>query len=151
MKRLACLPLLFLIAAPAVADEKADNDAVLTMLAGQVAAWNRGDLNGFMDGYWNSPELSFYSGRDKQKGWQQTHDRYKKRYQAEGREMGKLDFSELEPTRLAEGRIMVLGRWKLDLKAETIDGLFTLIVEKKDGGWKVVHDHTSAGEPKKKP
>src|SRR5947207_3012208 len=73
----------------------AERDDVIKVLTDQEAAWNRGDLRGFMDGYWNSPELSFYSGRDKRKGWKETYERFQKRYQAEGREMGKLTFSEL--------------------------------------------------------
>src|SRR5205823_4848274 len=149
------LPFVVLTACqPVWAKEPADPDAAdaLKVLHEQQSAWNKGDLKGFMDGYWNSPELSFYSGRDKRKGWQETYDRYHQRYQAEGREMGKLAFSELSAERLAENRMLVRGRWMLDLKAETIDGLFTLIMEKKADVWRIVHDHTSAGEPvKKKP
>src|SRR5262245_26884786 len=62
--------------------------AIRKVLDEQVVAWNKGDLEGFMAGYWNSPKLSFASGKDKTRGWQATFDRYKKRYQSEGREMG---------------------------------------------------------------
>jgi ketosteroid isomerase-like protein len=151
MRRLALVVLL--IAPPALAKEPKDpdSDAVIKVLTDQQDAWNRADLKGFMEGYWNSPELSFYSSRNKTKGWKETYERYQKRYQAEGREMGKLTFSELGAERLSESKFLVRGRWKVDLKAETLDGLFTLIVAKKPEGWRIVHDHTSAGESPKKP
>jgi beta-aspartyl-peptidase (threonine type) len=121
------------------------------LLSDQVVAWNKGDLEGFMAGYWKSPDLSFYSGRDQRKGWQETHDRYFERYKKDGREMGKLTFSELKFDTLAADTVMVRGRWKLTLSKDTPDGLFTLIVQKKPEGWRIVHDHTSVGEPEKKP
>ncbi len=147
MPRTLLAIVLIALAVPAFA---ADRDDVVKVLTEQEAAWNRGDLRGFMDGYWNSPELSFYSGRDKRKGWKETYERFKKRYQAEGREMGKLTFSELTVEPLSESKMIARGRWKVEMKAETLDGLFTLIVEKKPEGWRIVHDHTSAGEAQKK-
>ncbi len=60
--------------------------AVKEVLLRQVDAWNRHDLEGFMAGYWNSPELTFFSGTDQTSGWQPTLERYRKRYQGEGRE-----------------------------------------------------------------
>ena len=124
--------------------------AIQKLLDDQAAAWNKGDLAGFMAGYWNSPDLSFYSGRDKKKGWKETRDRYHERYETGGREMGKLTFSELAFDPLAPETVMVRGRWKLVLAKETPDGLFTLIVQKKPEGWRITHDHTSVGESDKK-
>jgi beta-aspartyl-peptidase (threonine type) len=109
----------------------------------QTAAWNKGDLKGFMAGYWNSPEFSFYSGKDKTRGWQATFERYQKRYQAEGKEMGALTFTEIEIDLLGPDAAFVRGRWKLVLSKETLGGLFTLIFKKVPEGWRVVHDHTS--------
>jgi len=148
----ASIALVLMLAFAGSTRADADTDAVGKLLADQVEAWNRGNLKGFMAGYWDSPELSFYSGRDKRSGWKETYERYQKRYQADGREMGKLVFSELDTQKFGDGRLMVRGRWALDLKSEMIDGLFTLIVEKKPEGWRIVHDHTSAGDlVKKKP
>jgi beta-aspartyl-peptidase (threonine type) len=113
------------------------------VLDDQVAAWNKGDLAGFMAGYWNSKDLTFYSGRDKQQGWEETLQRYKTRYQGEGKEMGTLAFSELEIKLLANDYAVVKGRWKVVMKKENLEGLFTLIVRKTDKGWKIIHDHTS--------
>jgi ketosteroid isomerase-like protein len=110
----------------------------------QVAAWNRRDLEGFMSGYWNSTELSFYSGGVKTYGWQQTIDRYRNRYQSDGREMGQLDFSNIEINILSPDSAYVRGRWHLKMKDGEPAGLFTLIFRKLPGGWKIIHDHTSS-------
>ena len=129
----------------AEADQTAAKKAVQQILEAQAAAWNRGDLEGFMKGYWNSPDLMFFSGKDKTRGWQATIERYRKRYQAEGRKMGKLTFSELNIEMLGEEGALVRGRWKVVTSKETLQGLFTVIFRKTGDGWKIVHDHTSVG------
>jgi beta-aspartyl-peptidase (threonine type) len=139
MTRLAGLTLLLLIPA-AWADDAADIKKVLDE---QAVAWNKGDLVGFMMGYWNSKDLTFVSGKDVTRGWEPTLERYKKRYQAEGKEMGKLTFSDVEVQILAPGVAMVTGKWELVLTKETVGGRYTLILKKFDEGWRIVHDHTS--------
>ena len=62
--------------------------AVRAVLDAQVAAWNHHDLEGFMAGYWNSPELTFFSGATETKGWEPTLERYRRSYQAEGTRHG---------------------------------------------------------------
>ena len=143
-----CICLLVLVAATyaTLAEEKqpsAAETAIRKVLQDQVAAWNMGDLRQFMAGYWNSKELSFYSGKDKQQGWQAAFDRYEKRYQGEGKEMGTLAFSELEVQLLCPDYALVKGRWNVKMKSESLNGLFTLIMQHTDQGWKIVHDHTS--------
>jgi ketosteroid isomerase-like protein len=132
---------------PTLAEEKDSESAkaIRKVLDDQVVCWNKGDLKGFMDGYWNSKELSFYSGNKKTLGWQETLERYQKKYQGEGNEMGQLKFSELEIQLLGEKNAVVKGRWELTLSKdkEKPNGLFTLIVQKTDSGWKIIHDHTS--------
>lgn len=118
-------------------------DAIRTVLTDQVVAWNKGDLQGFMAGYWRSDALTFFSGKDATRGWAATLERYQKRYQAEGKEMGKLTFSELEIDMLGADAAFVRGRWKVVQRKETHAGLFTLIVKKVPEGWRIVHDHTS--------
>ncbi len=126
--------------------------AIRTVLDKQVAAWNRRDLAGFMAGYWNSPKLTFSSGNSRVEGWQATFDRYKQRYQSEGREMGKLGFSELEIEMLGPDSAFVRGRYRLEMEKETPTGIFTLIFRKMPEGWRIVHDHTSTeAAPPKKP
>jgi beta-aspartyl-peptidase (threonine type) len=129
------------------ADPKPE-DAIRAVLAAQDEAWNRGDLEGFMKTYWKSDQLRFYSAGTVTSGWQATLDRYRKRYQAEGKEMGKLTFADLEVEVLGPDAAMARGRWKLKLTKENPEGLFTLILKKFPDGWKIVHDHTSAAETK---
>src|SRR5262245_33243419 len=118
--------------------------AIRQVLDAQVVAWNKSDLPGFMEGYWQSPDLTFFSGNNKTRGWQATLDRYRKRYQAEGKEMGKLSFNEIDIRLLGGDYALVTGRFELRLKADTATGIFTLILHKKDVGWRIVHDHTSS-------
>jgi uncharacterized protein (TIGR02246 family) len=128
------------------ADPKADEAAIRKVLADQDAAWNKGDLEGFMAGYWKSPELTFISGNNKTKGWDATLERYKKRYQGEGKEMGKLTFSELDVEMLGPDAALVRGRFTLELmkEKEKPTGLFTLVFRRFPEGWRIVHDHTSS-------
>jgi len=124
--------------------EQADeSQAVRAVLDAQVEAWNRGDLEGFMAGYWKSPELTFYSGKDIQQGWQATLDRYRKRYQGEGREMGKLTFRDLKIELIGTDHAWVRGRFELVTSKDKPAGLFTLVCRKLPEGWRIVHDHTS--------
>jgi beta-aspartyl-peptidase (threonine type) len=119
--------------------------AVQQVLRQQQDAWNRHDLEGFMGGYWNSPDLTFFSGAKMTSGWQPTLDHYRKSYQSEGREMGTLEFSELNVQALAQDAAFVRGAWKLTTSdRNTPHGLFTLIFRRFPEGWKIVHDHTSA-------
>jgi len=142
----AMLLIISLITSVAVADDQTlPKKAVQKVLDDQVAAWNKGDLEGFMAGYWKSDELTFFSGKDVTKGWNATLERYKKRYQSEGKEMGKLTFSELKIEMLGEDGALVRGHWKVVTSKETLQGLFTVIFKKTGDGWKIVHDHTSAG------
>lgn len=128
-----------------VVPEDLDPAAVRRLLDSQVAAWNHGDLEGFMKGYWKSDSLSFYSGGTATHGWQVTLERYRKRYQAEGREMGTLVFDLQDVAVPARGLALVRGGWSLKLKDGEPRGLFTLLLRWfPDAGWRVVHDHTSA-------
>lgn len=133
-------------------DRSAGVSHTKSLLMAQETAWNRGDLDGFMAGYWNDERLTFSSGGTVTRGWQGTIDRYKKRYQADGKEMGTLTFSELEFVPLAADVVLARGRWALVFtkSEERPSGLFTLIVRKHSDGWKVDSDHTSVAEPAKK-
>jgi beta-aspartyl-peptidase (threonine type) len=125
-------------------DSSPPRESVRQLLDEQVKAWNKGDLTGFMKGYWRSEELTFYSGKDINRGWEATRARYQKRYQAEGKEMGQLTFKDLDIEVLTPEVAWVRGRWQLVTSKETMGGLFTLLVKKLPDGWRIVHDHTSA-------
>lgn len=122
------------------------------LLISQVEAWNHGNLEGFMQGYWHSPDLTFFSGATETRGWEPTLLRYRQRYQAEGKEMGKLEFQKLNIDLLSRRSAVVTGKWQLTMSdGKTPDGkqphgLFTLIFKRLPGGWKIVHDHTSTAE-----
>jgi ketosteroid isomerase-like protein len=119
--------------------------AVEQVLQQQVAAWNRHDLDTFMTGYWHSPDLTFFSGAREMKGWEATLERYRRTYQSEGHEMGKLEFSDLNIQPLSADAAFVRGAWHLTTSdGKNPHGLFTLVFRKFPDGWKIIHDHTSA-------
>jgi beta-aspartyl-peptidase (threonine type) len=124
----------------------AEPTAIRKVIEAQQAAWNRRDLEGFMSGYWNSPELTFFSGAHESQGWQAALDRYKKTYQGAGHEMGKLEFSNLRIEMLGPDSAFVRGEFHLTMSdGKTPHGLFTLVFRKFPEGWEIIHDH-SAGE-----
>jgi ketosteroid isomerase-like protein len=121
--------------------------AVEHVLRSQQDAWNHQDLDAFMAGYWNSPELTFFSGAKEMSGWHATLDRYRATYASPGHEMGTLEFSGLRIEMLGPEAAFVRGAWHLTMPdGKTPPGLFTLVFRKFPDGWKIVHDHTSAAE-----
>ena len=139
--------LCLLCSAFAAAQTASGEAAIRQLLDKQVAAWNRHDLEGFMAGYWNSPQLTFFSGGTITTGWQPTLERYRKRYQGEGREMGTLRFADLRVESLAPDASFVRGAYELTMSSgKKPHGLFTLVLRKLPEGWRIVHDHTSSAE-----
>ena len=115
------------------------------VLISQVEAWNHGNLENFMEGYWRSPDLTFFSGATVTKGWEPTLARYQQRYKSTGKEMGHLEFQDLDIDLLSRRSAVVYGKWKLTMSdGKTPHGLFTLIFKRFPEGWRIVHDHTSA-------
>jgi len=124
-----------------------DTGEIQHVLSMQADAWNHHDLERFMTGYWNSPQLTFFSGGKASQGWQAAHDRYRKSYQSQGHEMGHLDFSDLLIQSLGPDSAFVRCTWKLTLSdGKTPHGLFTLVFRRFPDGWKIIHDHSSAAE-----
>jgi ketosteroid isomerase-like protein len=148
--RVATARLALLIAIHTLARAQSPDDPKSTIenvLHTQQNAWNRHDLDAFMTGYWNSPELTFFSGGQERHGWQATLDRYRATYTSPGHEMGRLDFSALRIKMLAADAAFVRGEWHLTMSdGKTPHGLFTLIFRKFPNGWKIIHDHTSTAE-----
>jgi beta-aspartyl-peptidase (threonine type) len=98
-----------------------------------------------MAGYWRSPELSFFGGGTRARGWDETLARYRRRYQAEGRAMGQLSFSGLAIELVAPDRALARGGWHLAMPDGTRPaGLFTLLIARLPEGWRIVHDHSSS-------
>ena len=116
--------------------------AIRAVLEAQVAAWNRGDLEGYMDGYQRSPDIVFISGDRVTRGWQTVLERYKKSYDTREK-MGVLTFSDVEITMLGKDTVLVFGRWQLRAKGDP-RGRFTLLFRRTRDGWRIFHDHTSS-------
>jgi ketosteroid isomerase-like protein len=116
---------------------------IRAIIQAQQEAWNRGDIDGFMNGYARSKSTIFVSEDTVTRGWQTVRDRYKKKY-SDRAKMGTLKFSNLEITPLGADSAVVLGGWKLKRAKDQPHGRFTLIFRKIADGWRIVHDHTSA-------
>ncbi len=115
---------------------------IRTVMSAQVAAWNRGDIDGFMEGYARSGATEFVSGDRITRGWQTVRDRYRKKYRSR-ETMGRLTFSEIKITPLGADAAMVVGRWRLVRQHDKPHGIFTLLFRRNASGWRIVHDHTS--------
>lgn len=139
----ACLCVLVRLSATP-ADTPAARE-ISEVLAAQSAAWNRGDLEGFMAAYVPTGELRFASGGTVTYGWQATLDRYRKNYPDKAA-MGTLEFSELVVTPLAPDSALAFGRWKLTREKDAPSGLFTLTLKKNAAGWRIIQDHTSSAK-----
>jgi uncharacterized protein (TIGR02246 family) len=121
---------------------QSDREAITAVLNAQQTAWNRGDVDAFLTGYWRSPELTFSGSSGVSRGWDGVLARYKKNY-PDRAAMGQLDFSELEFRFLGPDTALVLGRWHLKRENDELGGVFSLVWQRFPDGWKIIHDHTS--------
>ena len=129
---------------PSTNDRAADEAAIRAVLHQQVEAWNRGAIDAFMDGYARTDSLRFASGGTVHTGWQATLDRYHRTY-PDRAAMGTLTF-DLHAVRVLSAQwAVVFGGYQLERAEDRPSGLFTLLFEKRPEGWRIVHDHTSAG------
>ena len=136
---LACQPTAYAYRSPA-----ADRVAIREVLTTQTVAWNKGDIPGFMQGYWKSDSLVFIGRKGPTYGWQQTLENYRKNY-PDAAAMGQLDFSGLRITVLAPSAAQVIGHWHLARPAAgDVQGYFLLLLRKIEGHWVVVADHTNS-------
>ncbi len=112
------------------------------VLGDQVAAWNRADVPGFMEGYAKAPTTTFVSSKIT-KGYVQVLNNYLTRYDSRDK-MGALSFSDLEVNLLSPEYASVIGRWILTrYSGENDGGFFTLLFQKTPEGWRIILDHTS--------
>lgn len=159
MKHILCgLAALFLLSACVIIDaenasvtsefsasEAASEAAILSVLNQQNAAWNRGDIDAFMEGYWKSDELRFGSGGSITYGWEATNARYKSRYKDRAA-MGALEFTDLTVDLLSPSAAIVHGRWALERSADRPSGLFTLVFRDFGEGWVIISDTTTSAD-----
>ena len=133
---------LVLIGFSLAAAQPSVEEQILSVVTAQQQAWNDGDLEGYMEGYWNSNETTFISGGTVVKGYQEVFSRYQKRYDVREK-MGVLSFKELQVRMISAETAMVTGIWRLHRANDSPWGRFTLLVERKPEGWRVTYDHTS--------
>jgi len=119
---------------------------IRSVLLAQQDAWNRGDIDGFMNGYARSASTVFISEDTVRRGWETVRDRYREKYSNRSK-MGTLAFSDLEIALLSPDSAVVSGRWRLKRANDEPHGRFTLILKRLPEGWRIVHDHTSAASP----
>jgi ketosteroid isomerase-like protein len=119
-----------------------DSVDIIHVMKMQESAWNNGNIEGFMDGYWQSDSLVFVGKRGPSYGWAKVLANYKSSY-PDKKAMGKLQFDQLRLTRLSSQAYMVIGSWKLSETAKESGGWFSLVFKKTRKGWKIIADHTS--------
>jgi ketosteroid isomerase-like protein len=125
----------------------ADRAEVTGVLQRQRDAWNRGDLDGYMAGYAKTSGLVFTSGAQIRRGFEVTRDRYRKRYGGDRAGMGQLEFEILDVQPTGADGAVVLGRWRLRDTPNAGSGVFSVVLERRPEGWRIIHDHTSS-DPK---
>jgi ketosteroid isomerase-like protein len=144
----ACFVLAACATAPAslsAGQRTAEVATIAALLEAQDAAWNEGDIEGFMNGYWPSPELRFASGGDVVRGFDETLARYKVRYPGKDG-MGLLETGSYEIDILSPDAAIAHGNWRVTRDGETLSGLYTLVLRKMDGNWFIVSDTTTSAD-----
>ena len=125
---------------------EADRAKIAAVLTAQQTAWNRGDVDAFIVGYWESRELTFSGSSGIARGFDGVRQRYKKNY-PDRAAMGQLAFSDLEFRFLGPDAALVLGKWHLKRDNGDLGGVFSLVWQRFPDGWKIIHDHTSTVDP----
>jgi uncharacterized protein (TIGR02246 family) len=132
------------MALPSKSQKPPDTEqAIRNVLETQQSAWNRGDIPKFLEGYWNSPDLTFAGSDGVVRGYDGLLARYQKSYPTQ-EAMGQLDFTGLEITLLGPDAAVVIGHWHLKRSIGDAGGVFTLVFRRFSTGWRIIHDHTSA-------
>src|SRR5437016_4919117 len=152
-RRRRVLAIIFCILTPAIvsaAPTQTQNATaqIRSVLSAQQEAWNRGDIDAFMNGYARSASTVFVSEDTIRRGWETVRARYRKKY-SDRAKMGTLAFSDLDITLLSPDAAVVLGRWSLKRANDQPHGRFTLIFKRLPEGWRIVQDHTSSAPPPK--
>lgn len=136
------LAFILLISTTTFAQPDKDRQAVLDVLHHQNEAWNRGSIDDFMKGYWQSDSLMFIGKSGITYGYRNTLENYKQHY-SNADQMGKLSFDILEVKRLSPDTYFVVGKWALKRNAGDVGGHYTLLFKKINKQWVIVADHSS--------
>ena len=143
MKKLILLTIPLLISFQFAPDSQKIENEIQSVIDKQKILWNEGNIEGFMGYYWKSEKFTFQSGNQRLHGWNALLSRYITSYAGE-KNMGVLDFTDVEISVLSNDFAYVLGRWKLKLEDMVKEGLFTIIFQRMSEGWRIIHDHTSS-------
>jgi len=146
MKKMLFVILVLFVSGSAYSKEELkekDRVEILGLFDKQVEAWNEGNLGSFMQTYWNSEELVFVGSRGPTYGWQATLDSYKRGY-PDKKTMGHLNFKILNISKIDRNTVFAIGRFELTREVGDAAGYFTLVIQKKNGEWKIISDHSSA-------
>ncbi len=122
--------------------QKHEESAIRNLLFRQTEAWNRGDINGFMQTYWQNDSLMFIGKDGVTWGWENTLEHYKKGY-PDKEAMGKLAFDIIQIKKLSEDFFFVVRKWMLKRNAGDVSGHYNLLIKRIKGEWKIISDHSS--------
>lgn len=136
------LPILLCFAFTNSFSQTQDKTEILAVLKQQSEAWNKGDLNAFMKGYWKNDTLMFIGKNGVTYGYNNTLENYKKSY-SDTTKMGQLFFDILQIRRLSDAYYFVVGKWTLKRTIGNLSGHYSLVFRKIDGKWYIVADHSS--------
>lgn len=136
------IALFLLVAAPALMAQSKDETAIRNLMSRQSDAWNRGDIAGFMDGYWENDSLMFIGSKGVTYGWNNTLRNYQRSY-PDTATMGKLRFDLIQVKKLSKEYYYVTGKWFLKRSVGDVGGHYTLLFRKINGRWVIISDHSS--------
>jgi ketosteroid isomerase-like protein len=140
MKKILLLPaLLFSLV---VLAQSSDELGIRKVLDDQLKAWNKGDVESFMQGYWKNDSLMFIGKSGVNWGWQKTLENYKKGY-PDTTAMGKLSFDIIVIKKLSPEYYYVVGKWMLKRSIGDLSGHYNLLFRKVNGSWLIIADHSS--------
>lgn len=142
MQKFLLIVFILCLSTQVVNAQSKDELGIRTILAAQTSEWNKGNLESFMKGYWESDSLLFIGKNGITYGWQKTLDNYKKMY-PDTAAMGKLNFELVTVKRLSKDYFFVVGKWHLTRNIGNIGGAYTLLFRKIKNQWVIVTDHSS--------
>jgi ketosteroid isomerase-like protein len=142
MRKITILYIAFLLLSVTAFAQSKDEQQIRQVLDIQTEAWNKGDLKGFMNGYWESDSLMFIGKSGVNRGWLTTLRNYEKGY-PDSAAMGKLNFTLIELKPLSGKYFFVVGKWQLTRSIGNLSGHFTLLFRKIKKRWVIVADHSS--------
>lgn len=142
MQKFLLIVFILCLSTQVVNAQSKDELGIRTILAAQTSEWNKGNLESFMKGYWESDSLMFIGKSGITYGWKKTLDNYKKGY-PDTAAMGKLNFELVTVKRLSKDYFFVVGKWHLTRSIGNIGGAYTLLFRKIKNQWVIVTDHSS--------